>query len=448
MSPMIITVWLSQLLGSVSVYGIGPPAAGHMTLDHDSESAAYATVGTAPAAGEPCQEERGCEPHRHEQADRHGTQQPGGQDAEEQAHDDKERERDGHGHDHANEHRHLEEEPGTVQLTVQQRRTVAIRTERIEPRTLGETLRAPGEVRLNAYASAQIAPRIVAQVTGRHARLGEQVETGQPMVTLSSVEMAQAQGNLVVAERAWQRVRQLGRKVVSESRYLETQIGRQQARARVVAFGMTSGQVDALLRSGATKADGTFALLAPQAGTVIADQFMLGEVVEAGQTLFEITDESVRWVEAQMAPEDAARVSVGDSARVSTGKAWLDGRVTQIHHQLDETTRTQAIRVEVPDPDHQLHPGIFVDVEVYAAQGTPVLALPEAALLRGADGDWQVFVAGNEVGSYQAVQVRLVRTTGGLAVIAGLAPGSEVVTHGAFFLQSELAKGGFDIHQH
>jgi multidrug efflux pump subunit AcrA (membrane-fusion protein) len=104
--------------------------------------------------------------------------------------------------------------------------------------------------------------------------------------------------------------------------------------------------------------------------------------------------------------------------------------------------------VEVPDPDHRLHPGIFVDVEVHAGEGAPVLALLEAAVVRSPDGDWQAFVAGDETGAYRSVEVTLVRTTAGLAVIEGLAPGTKVVTHGAFFLQSELAKGGFDIHQH
>jgi RND family efflux transporter MFP subunit len=274
------------------------------------------------------------------------------------------------------------------------------------------------------------------------------VEAGDPMVSLSSVAMAEAQGNLVVAEREWQRMRKLGRTVVSESRYLEAQIGRQQARARVIAFGMTSAQVDRLLRSGAAEADGTFLLLAPQAGTVVADDFVLGEVIEAGRTLFAVTDESVRWVEARMPPEYVAEVAVGAPARVRHRKLWLDGRVAQIHHQLDETTRTQAIRVEVPDPDHLLHPGVFVDVDIKTGRGTPVLALPEEAVLRRPDGGWRVFVVRDEPSSYQAVEVTLVRTADGWAVVEGLTSGTEVVTQGAFFLQSELAKGGFDIHQH
>lgn len=352
------------------------------------------------------------------------------------------------GQNESHEHRHADEGSNEVHLTPMQIDTIGVRSERLEPRALGETVSAPGEVRLNAYASAQVAPRIVAQVTARHAKLGDYVEAGQPMVTLSSIEMAEAQGNLVVAEREWQRVRELGRKIVSESRYLEAEIGRQQARARVVAYGMTPGQVDELLRSGAARADGTFTLFAPQSGTVVADDFVLGGVIEPGRTLFEITDESIRWIEALMPPEDAARVSVGDRARVRNRKGWMEGYVAQIHHQLDEATRTQAIRIEVPDPNHGLHPGIFVDAEIYTGDGATALVVPEEAVLRGPDGDWQVFVAGTEPGSYKAVEITLARTAGGLAVIQGLAPGTEVVTQGAFFLQSELAKGGFDIHQH
>jgi multidrug efflux pump subunit AcrA (membrane-fusion protein) len=180
---------------------------------------------------------------------------------------------------------------------------------------------------------------------------------------------------------------------------------------------------------------------------VVRDDFILGELVQPGRILFEITDESVRWVEARMPPEEAAVVSVGDRARIAYRNTWFDGRVTQIYHQLDEVTRTQAVRVEVPDPEHRLHPGVFVDVDILSGDGAPVLAVPEAALLRGPDGDWQLFLAAGE-DAFRPVEVELLRTVGGMAVIEGLPAGSKVVTKGAFFLQSELAKAGFDPHNH
>jgi RND family efflux transporter MFP subunit len=249
-----------------------------------------------------------------------------------------------------------------------------------------------------------------------------------------------------VAEREWQRLTKLKGQFVSESDYLEASVARQKALSNVLAYGMTPVQAEALVAS-SDKADGTFELLAPQGGTVVRDAFVLGELVEPGRVLFEITDESVRWVEARMPPEDAARASVGDRARVGYRDVWLDGRVTQIHHLLDETTRTQAIRLEVPDPGHRLHPGVFVDVVIYSGDGGSVLAVPEGAVLRGPDGDWQLFVAEGE-GAFRPVEVALLRTTGGMAVIDGIPPGTRVVTRGAFFLQSELAKSGFDPHNH
>ena len=101
----------------------------------------------------------------------------------------------------------------------------------------------------------------------------------------------------------------------------------------------------------------------------------------------------------------------------------------------------------MPDPAHRLHPGVFVDVVIVSGDGEPVLALPETALSRSADGDWQVFVAVSE-DSFRPVEVEVLATAAGSVVIDGLAAGTRVVTRGAFFLQSELAKGGFDPHSH
>jgi len=354
---------------------------------------------------------------------------------------------DGHDEGERDAHGHAAGAAAEVHLSDAQRRAIGLETGVLEPRPLGSAIRAPGEVRANAYASARVTPRIAAQVVARHARLGDRVAAGQRLVTLSSVAMAEAQGDLVVAEREWQRLRRLKGEFVSDRDYLEARVARQKALSRVLAYGMTQAQATALVEAESRTADGTFDLLAPSGGTVVADEFVLGELVEPGRVLLEITDEAVRWVEARLPPAEAARVSVGDAARVAAGEYWLDGRVIQIHHGLDETTRTQAVRVAVPDPSHELHPGIFVDVTLFVDAGEPALVVPEAAVLRAPDGDWQVFIAEAE-GTYRSVEVEPLRTLGGLTAVAGLSAGSRIVTRGAFFLQSELAKGGFDPHNH
>ncbi len=351
-------------------------------------------------------------------------------------------------HDHE-EHGHGEHghEPHAVRLSPEQRAAVGIVVESLRPSPMATEIRAPGEVRQDAYATARVSPRIAAQVIARRARLGEEVRAGQALVTLSSVAMAEAQGELMVAEREWQRVRKLGKSVVSERRYTEARIAAQQARARVLAYGMSRAQVERLLRDGdVSRADGRFQLLSPIDGTVVADDFILGELVEPGRVLFEVTDEHRLWIEARLSPAQAAGIRVGAVARWETATEKGRGEVIQLHHRLDESTRTLGVRIGLVNEDHRLHPGQFVQVYLSTAEAGMALSVPEAALQRSMDGDWVVFVETAE--GFEPKEVERLRDAGGRVVIGGLPEGTPVVVRGAFFLQSELAKSGFAVHNH
>ena len=211
---------------------------------------------------------------------------------------------------------------------------------------------------------------------------------------------------------------------------------------------MTEDEVKQLVGSGkAQLADGRFQLLAPQNGTVVYDDFIVGELVEPGRTLFAISNESVLWVEARLTPDEAARIQVNARATLVIGERQVVGRVTQVHHALDENTRTLGVRIEVPNPDDRLHPGLFVETRIEGSTSEQVLAVPNDAVMRSPDGDWQIFVE-HEPGEFEPREVEVVRTVAGFTVIGGVETGVRVVTRGAFFLQSELAKSGFDVHNH
>lgn len=341
-----------------------------------------------------------------------------------------------------------EHEGSSVHLTPEQQEMAGVVIEVLRPRDIVTELRAPGEIQLNAYATTRVSPRVAAQILERLARLGDEIEKGQALVVLSSVEMAQAQGDLLVAEHEWGRVSKLGRDVVSEQRYTEARVAREQALALVRAYGMTEVEIRQLLASGnAELADGRFQLLAPQHGTMIRDNFIVGELVEPGRVLFEISDESVLWVEARLTPDEAAQIQVNARATMMIHDRQVEGRVTQVHHALDEDTRTLGVRIEVPNPDDRLHPGLFVEARIEGTSSEGVLAVPNDAVLRSMDGDWQVFVE-HEDGEFEPREVEVIRTTAAFAVIGGVETGTRVVTQGAFFMQSELAKSGFDIHNH
>ncbi len=339
-------------------------------------------------------------------------------------------------------------EDDAIHLTPEQLKMGGIVVEKLQPTRFSRKIRAPGEIQLNAYATSRVVPRISAQLLSRKARLGDEVKKDQVLVVLSSVEMAEAQGELLVADREWQRVKKLGRDVVAEQRYTKAKVLREQMRAKVLAYGMTQAELAKLLANGnAAQADGHFKLLSKQHGTVIRDDFILGERVQPGRVLFEISDESVLWVEARLPPDQATGIKVNTPATIIFQKQPIEGKVVQVHHALDESTRTLAVRIEIPNPDDRLHPGLFVETQIQGSPMEQVLAVPTDAVLRSPDGDWQVFIE-RGAGQFEAVEVNVGQSSDGMTVIEGLEPGTNVVTKGAFFLQSEAAKSGFDVHQH
>jgi len=352
-----------------------------------------------------------------------------------------------HGHDEKQGDGH-EAAASDTELSDAQRRTAGIETLVVKGRSVGEAVTAPGEVTLNVYRTTNVTPRIASQIMQRHVRLGDYVNKGQPLVTLSSVEMAAAQGALMEADVELRRVQELGRKVVSGKRFVTAEIAYQQAYARVSAYGMTSPQITRLLKQAdAAKATGEFALLAFQEGTVISDDFVVGEIIEPGQLLFKVSDESLLWVEARLTPEDAARISLGASARVQVGQNWFSGKVIQARHTLDEATRTLAVHLEVANPNDLLHPGQFVTVVIEGKEKLQGLIVPLAAVLRSPDGDWQVLVE-SAPGRFEPKEVEVLRTVGDQMLIQGIEEGTTIVSKGAFFVQSEIAKGGFEVHNH
>ena len=339
------------------------------------------------------------------------------------------------------EHGHEEEEVEFIVLIAGDRAEAGVKTGQVAFRTLSESVLVPAEVVVNAYQSANVTTRITAQIVARHARLGDGVDENQRLATLSSIDMAEAQGGLILADSEWQRVSALGKQAVSERRYTEAEIARRQALARVLAYGMTMEEANRMLASGnSALATGEFDLLAPQQGTILADNFIIGELVEPGRVLFRISDESTLWVEASTVPSDLTEYEIGAPARIAHGQDhWIEGRVVQLHHQLDETTRRQGLRIEVDNTDDHLHPGQFVEAEISTGDGPTVLAVPDSAvtLIKGVSAVFRL--DGRDEFHPQAVTTG--RSAGGWTEIReGLTEGDEIAIDGVFHLKSLLLK--------
>lgn len=333
---------------------------------------------------------------------------------------------------------------GPIKLRPEQRKTAEIVVEAIRPAPLARVFRAPAEVKTNDYTTHNVTARYTAIVTARAVKLGDVVAKSQALATLFSSEMAAAQTEYVLSDEEYRRVQALNRDFVPARRYSEVDTKRRETRAKLETFGLASAQIDALTSGARGKQPaGQFDIVAPAAGTIIADDFRLGTVVEAGKVLFVITDVSDVWVEARVSPAIAPLIR-GTSAKVHAGGKTIDARVIQVQHQIDEATRTISVRLQAADG--ALKPGLFVDAELYGEAET-AMSLPTEAILRGPDGDWTIYVERAD-GAFEAKEVTVLHSVGARTAFSGVEPGTRVVTRGAFFLMAEAAKAGFDPHNH
>lgn len=348
--------------------------------------------------------------------------------------------------EHKQEHAHDLEDKKGISLSPNKMAIADINVSSVVSKIQYSTIYAPGEIKTNGYKSYVVSPRTESVIINRHAILGEHVEQGQKLVTLFSESMAQAQADYLIASTEWRRLQKLDNQTVSESQLVLVETTFNATYGKLIAFGLTEQTIKNIAKID-TRLFGQYSLVAQSSGVVLQDDFYQGQRVAVGDVIMLLADEHDLWVEAKVSPNKKLNVSINSPAVVSLGSQNYQAKVIQEAHTIDPITRTRTIRLSVDNHQDSLHSGMFVKINFQFATTNKVMAVPEQALVRGTDGDWIVFVEVHD-GEFNAVEVELGRALGDLREIKGIKSGTRVVTQGAFFVASEIAKGGFDPHNH
>jgi cobalt-zinc-cadmium efflux system membrane fusion protein len=184
----------------------------------------------------------------------------------------------------------------------------------------------------------------------------------------------------------------------------------------------------------------TYPVTAPQAGVVTARNANPGEQT-GDKVLFVVSDLSTVWVELSLFPRDVARVRVGQTVRVSSTDAALDGegRIVYIAPVGSTASQTLAARVLLDNSDRRWAPGLYVNANVTLGETQAPLTVRSEAVQTVA-GKTVVFLR-NEHG-FKPQPVTLGRTDGERSeVLNGLSAGQQYATTNSFVLKSELGKG-------
>ncbi len=248
--------------------------------------------------------------------------------------------------------------PRELALSPAAQKLAQVQTAVVERRFVEVETRMVGKVAIDETRLRDIS----AWVPGRIDRLyvdytGVQVNEGDHMVYLYSPELLTAQQELVQALRA---LEQLGDGAVPSLRQTDASTV-ESARQRLRLWGLTPAQV-AHIESVRTPSD-RLTIYAPSSGVVVERHVGQGAYVKTGERIYTIADLSSVWLTLEAYESDLPWIHYGQEVDVvadSHPGERFGGRIAFINPLLDEATRTVAVRVNVPNGDGRLKPGMLV----------------------------------------------------------------------------------------
>jgi len=323
-----------------------------------------------------------------------------------------------------------EQDGGVVQVEHPEQFPLAVAAARTSTSQLSVTGVVAADVSRNVPVVSLASGRVVAI----HARLGDTVQKGQPLLSIRSSDVAGAFSDY--------------RKAVADETLAQTQLTRSQD---LFAHGAISqndlqvaedteakAKVDVetalehlhLFGNDPDKPNGTVEVAAPISG-VITDQ----EVTEAasvqafGPNPFTISDLTNVWVVCDVYENDLPAIRQGDGAEIRINAypgEVLKGRIGNIGAILDPNLRSAKVRIEVHNPGI-LRLGMFATATFHGQKVETRTVVPAAAILHLRDRDWVYAPAGP--GKFQRVEVVSGNTLPGnmQEIVSGLQPGAQVI---------------------
>jgi Cu(I)/Ag(I) efflux system membrane fusion protein len=321
----------------------------------------------------------------------------------------------------------------TLKISTEKIQKLGVRSEAAALRVMGRSLRAAGRVEADERRIAVVAPKFEGYVERLHVNAtGQFVAKGQVLFEAYSPELLAAQREYLLAAQGTQAMQQAGS---------DAQRGLQQLAesglARLRNWDLSPAQLAGLQQTGQVQRTLSFA--SPVSGIVTEKKAQQGMRFMAGETLYQITDLSSVWVIAEVFEQDLALVKPGAAATVSLdaypGQRFT-GRIGYIYPTLKAENRTVPVRVELANPGGRLKPAMFAQVELAVGSATPVLAVPESAVL--ATGARNLVLVQLKEGRFEPREVELgAHAQDYVEVRKGLKAGEAVVTSANFLIDAE-----------
>jgi len=320
-----------------------------------------------------------------------------------------------------------------VSITPQARRTMGLELGTVERRVLTRDIHTSARIVADETRLHHVTVKVNGWVNELFASItGQEVKMGQPLLTVYSPDLLSAQQEYVTA---LQTVDKLGPDADADARKGANDLA-DSARRRLELWDVSEGQIDRLERT--RQVEKYVTLYAPMSGVVIERNISAGHNILAGEVLMTIADLTKVWGDADIYQSDIPYVTVGMPLDLSL-PYWPDktfrGKIIFVSPTLDPETRTLTARLEIPNPDLLLRPGMYGDATLEYSLGEK-LCIPAGAVMFSGRNTY----AFRDNGDGHLVPTLIkVGTRGGdwYELLDGLKAGDRIVVSANFLVDSE-----------
>ena len=278
-----------------------------------------------------------------------------------------------------------------------------------------------------------------------NARLGDEVKKGQLLFKVRSSDIAGAFSDYRKALKN----EQLAKIQLDRAQLLYDHGAIPKSTVEVAQNTEDNAKVDVetttehlrLLGADTSNPSGIVEVFAPVSGVITDQQITNASGVQAltAPNPFTISDVSAVWIVCDVYENDLAQVRLGEYADIHLNaypNRVLRGRVANIGQVMDANLRTAKVRLEVENPGIMRF-GMFVTATFHGTALEKHAIVPASAILHLHDREWVYTPAGG--GKFRRLEV----TAGNMLpgnlqeIVAGLQPGSQVVSN-ALVLQNTV----------
>jgi membrane fusion protein, copper/silver efflux system len=315
-------------------------------------------------------------------------------------------------------------------VPVERQQQIGVTYAKVERKPLAHTIRSVGLIAPDRSRNWQFVSRVDGYVQKLNVTSpGQVVEKNAPLLSIYSPD-------LLTSEREFVELLRMRDQAKSKDARETPQRLIESAKRRLQLWNVTDQQIAELEKT--RKASDTLTLLSPFRGVVQSVPVEQGKSVKVGDMLVEVADLSLVWMWAEFYENELSMLQVGQKLAI-TAKSYpgqnFDGTIALIDPFINETKRTAKVRIDIPNADFKLRPGMYVNAELAMDMGE-ALTVPVSAIMP--TGERNVVFIDKGEGKLEPRIVQLGAKYGDIyEVQSGLHEGDRVVSSANFLIDAE-----------